>query len=127
MIPRELQEREQWVCWRQETRDGKPTKVPLQPWAPYPRADSTDPSTWGTFQQAQKAAEVDGVDGIGFVFADDGLVGIDLDKCVLEDGTLHPAAAEIVRDLDSYTELSPTGTGVHVIVRAVKNTTRCMV
>ena len=59
--------------------------------------------------------------GVGFVFtADDPFVGIDLDDCI-ENGELHPDAVEIVRQLDSYTELSPSGSGIHVIIRAGLN------
>ena len=47
--------------------------------------------------------------------------GVDLDDCVIGDGSPHPVAAEIIAMLDSYTELSPSGAGVHVIVKGAKN------
>jgi len=47
-----------------------------------------------------------GYDGIGFEFNNNGIVGIDLDHVVLEDGSLSDKAVEIVTILDSYTEYS---------------------
>jgi putative DNA primase/helicase len=114
-IPRELRERRQWVTWRIEQRDGKPTKVPYQ-CDGRRRASATDPPTWATFEQVADATDVD---GIGFVFAkDDPFVGIDLDDCREPDtGYLRGWAVGYVQLLDSYTEASPSGTGVKVWVR----------
>jgi putative DNA primase/helicase len=114
-IPVDLREHPQWVVWRREERDGKTTKVPYCAAEPRRRASATDPATWATFEQA---AECPDVAGIGYVFApDDPFTGVDLDDCFVGDA-LHPAAEEIVEQLDSYTERSPSGTGVHIIVRA---------
>lgn len=119
-IPAELREREQWVCWRAEVRDAKPTKIPYRADGK-DRASSTDPSTWSTFEAALAAAER--FDGLGFVFsADDPFAGVDLDRCRrdlpgLGGPLLEPWAASLVLLLDSYAEWSPSGQGVHVIVR----------
>ena len=57
--------------------------------------------------------------GVGYVFAfSDPYTGIDLDGCLDADGQIADWAAAIVTRLDSYTELSPSGRGLHVIVRA---------
>jgi hypothetical protein len=57
--------------------------------------------------------------GAGFVFtADDPYCGIDLDNCVDEQGKVHPAATELVRKLNGYTETSPSGSGLHIIIEA---------
>ncbi len=119
MIPAELTARPQWVTWRYETRDNKPTKVPYRPSGQ--RASSTDPNSWTSFEQASAAAER--FDGIGFVFAkDDPYTGVDFDGVIDPDtGEIHEAAAELVKVLDSYTELSPSRTGAHVLVEATKN------
>ena len=58
-----------------------------------------------------------GYDGIGFEFNNNGIVGIDLDHVVLEDGSLSDKAVEIVTILDSYTEYSPSGKGLHIFVK----------
>jgi hypothetical protein len=106
-----------WVCWKAVKRDSKTTKVPRTPAGRL--AKSTDPRTWSTFNECYTAAFVDGRhDGIGFVFtADDDLAGVDLDGCI-QDGSLEPWAAEIVSGMASYAEISPSGTGVKLFVRA---------
>ena len=118
-IPRELRARPQWVLWRLEERDGKPTKVPYSP-RTGARAKSTDLMTWGTFEEAFEAYEAGDCVGVGFVFCSaDPFTGVDLDDCRNpETGELEPWAAKIVTALDSYTELSPSGTGVHIICKA---------
>ncbi len=125
-LPDALTERPQWVAWRFEwvgdaTADegGRWTKVPVNVHSGQ-RASSTNPAHWATLAEALAHAETHGLPGVGFVFApDDDLCGIDLDKCRDPDtGALDEWAAGIVADLDSYTELSPSGRGVHVIVRA---------
>lgn len=117
-LPNALTARRQWVAWRFEQRADKWTKVPLNPLTGR-RASATDPQSWLRFVEVLERGRVTDVAGIGFVFAgDDPFVGIDLDGC--RDpltGILEPWAAEIVADLDSYTECSPSGTGVHVIVK----------
>lgn len=118
-IPPELIERRQWVAWEWITRGGKRTKPPLDPATGY-RASSTNPRTWSTFDEAVAFCAKDNrAAGIGFVFtADDPFGGVDLDKCRdLEDGKLAPWAHSFVRFLDSYTEVSPSGTGVKAFVR----------
>ena len=122
-IPVELRERPQWVVWKLEQRpdDPKPTKVPYCA-SSAKRASTTDPTTWGTFEQACAALEAGGVNGIGYVFSpDDPYTGTDLDGCFDEGGDLHPTAAGFVACLGSYTELSPSGNGVHVFVKANLN------
>jgi hypothetical protein len=108
----------QWLCWRTEERDGRPTKVPYSPLTGE-RASSTDPKTWASYSAAVTASKERGYGGIGFVFTpDDDLCGIDLDACIdLDTGEIEPWAQEIIEELDSYTEISPSGTGVHVLVR----------
>jgi hypothetical protein len=121
VIPAELRDRKQWVVWRLELRADKNTKVPYQ--TNGRAASTTDPSTWATYAEAVEAAAR--FDGVGYVFHElDPFTGIDLDDC-LKDGQLHPVVIETVRWLDSYTEWSPSRTGVHTIVRAVKGTGRC--
>lgn len=108
-IPSELQERPQWVVWRYEMREGKPTKIPYQAADPRREAKSTDPATWGTFEQATAAAVQ--ADGIGFVFSpDDPYAGIDFDE-------ITPDVEDAIRTLDSYTEKSVSGRGAHVIIK----------
>jgi primase-polymerase (primpol)-like protein len=120
-IPDPLAERPQWVCWRMETRDDKPTKVPYTPGTER-RASSTDLMTWRTFAETLSAYQVGEppYDGIGFVFCNaDPFVGIDLDDCRDPDsGVISPWAQNIIgRVREGYVEASPSGTGVHIIVQ----------
>jgi putative DNA primase/helicase len=115
-VPAELRLRDQWVCWRYEMRGGKRTKVPYDP-KNGRRAMSTVSRTWGSFDRAIRARPYE---GIGFVFSDhDPYAGVDLDDCYDPDGCLNAAASRIVESFASYTEVTPSGRGVHVIVRGV--------
>ena len=116
-----MKDLEQWVCWRSEVRgrDGKKTKVPYSPRSGL-HARSDDPDTWATLAEAEAAAHKDDYHGTGFVFtARDPFCGVDIDSCVdPETAQTEAWAKEIVKELDSYTEFSPSGTGLHVLVRA---------
>jgi putative DNA primase/helicase len=117
----ELRAREQWVNFKLEPspKQAKPTKVPYNPHTGG-KASSTNPATWAPFQDAMDAYERGGYDGLGYVFSDqDPYTGVDLDNCRdPATGAIEPKAQAIVDRLDSYTEVSPSGTGVHIIVKA---------
>ncbi|MDQ3315992.1 MAG: hypothetical protein M3522_01515 [Actinomycetota bacterium] len=118
-IPEELRRRPQWVVWRLEERDGKPTKIPYIAGG-VGRASSTDLMTWRTFGEAVQALQTGRYNGVGFVFCSgDHFAGIDLDKCRnAETGEIEEWAAEIVASFGqgAYAEVSQSGTGVHIIV-----------
>ncbi|MFP9193890.1 hypothetical protein ACLI4Q_19970 [Natrialbaceae archaeon A-CW1-1] len=116
-IPEAMRARDQWLCWRSEKRNGKSTKIPIDPQTGA-FGSSTDDSTWRDFESALEYFHAGGCDGIGFVFTeDDPYVGIDLDDCRdPETRRPDPEMKSIVQQLDSYTEVSPSGTGYHVIV-----------
>ncbi len=99
-------------------RDGKSTKLPYNP-KTGALADSTAPLTWGTVQNALIACKAHKGNGIGFVFSkDDPFTGIDFDKCVNpETGGLEPCTKRYVQMFKSYTEFSPSGKGLHIIVQ----------
>ena len=119
-IPEELRALDQWVCWRYEQADGRPEPTKVLKTVAGHNASSTDRRTWTSIENVLQAA--DRFDGIGFVFADtDPFAGIDLDECFDEHGELHPDANRIVETLNSYTERSPSRTGLHIIVRASLN------
>jgi len=117
-IPAELKERPQWVCWRGTLKaDGHINKPPSRPDGQ--GASHSDPADWSSFARVRAAYDHGGFDGIGYVFsAGDPYTGVDLDRCRdPETGDLAPWAQEIVRLLDSYTEVSPSKTGVKIFVR----------
>jgi len=119
----------QWVAWRFVRRNDKWTKLPVDP-VRNSSASPTDPATWGTFEQAIAACTCN-VDlaGVGFVFtASDPFAGVDLDQCIdPTTGQPKPWATAILERLDSYSEISPSGKGVKVFVRASKPGQRCKV
>jgi hypothetical protein len=86
-------------------------------------ASSTNAKTWSTFAQALAAYRRGNLDGLGLVLhrkpADDGHgpVGIDLDHCRdRATGEVTVRARAIIRRLNSYTEASPSGEGVRILV-----------
>lgn len=119
-IPGEMRQLSQWVCWRPEAREGsKPAKVPINP-KTGGNADVTNTETWCSLTDAENHFVVNQgrITGIGFVFKQSGpFVGIDLDGCIEGNGELDEFAANVVSMLGTYTEYSPSGTGIHCICR----------
>lgn len=107
-IPEEMRNRRQWVVHK--------NKIPHSPQTGR-RASVSNPDTWDTFDAAAAAVSHGGFDGIGFVFtAADPLVGIDFDHCY-NGKLLDPWVRDQLRKLNSYTEISPSGSGIHVICK----------
>lgn len=81
-------------------------------------ASSSDSRTWMTLEDAKMVRAQNGLAGVGFVMSHaDAFVGVDLDNAVDEQGFVKPWADEIVRELCSYTEVSPSGRGLHIWVK----------
>jgi len=115
-IPNEMKKRKQWVYWKAEVKYGKekPTKIPYLNKTTH--AKINDPTTWQEMGKIENWQEI-GMTGIGFVLSDnDPYTIIDLDKCII-DGQWNEFAKKTVKAFDSYTELSPSGTGLHIIVK----------
>lgn len=109
-IPDELKALPQWVnVWNN-------SKIPMQTKI-VKGASSVIPETWGTFEDAVANVEREVYNGIGFVFNDSDLVGIDVDAGRDEDGFLSPLAVDLIRHCGSYTEWSRSGRGVHILVK----------
>lgn len=110
-----------WVLWRfmpPRTPGAKPGKRPLQ--RSGEPASSTDAGTWCSFEEARAVFDRSKrFHGIGVILAGQGIACVDLDKCRDDvTGALEPWAAEDVRRLASWCEVSPSGTGVHIFIRA---------
>ena len=101
-----------FCLWQYETRDGKKTKVPYC--VRGYRADPGNKSTFSKFDQV--ISLTNGYDGIGIGVFDD-ICAVDIDHCV-EGGVLSEMADDIVKMMDSYTEYSPSGTGVRIFFKA---------
>jgi hypothetical protein len=114
-VPDELKPGDFWICCNEQ-------KVPMvaAKRGPLRRAKSTDPTTWRSYAEALEAYETGRFAGVGRVFVrGEGLVRVDLDHSRdLETGSINPRARRILDTLDSYSEVSPSGTGVKVWVRA---------
>ena len=107
----ELRQGKQWVCFDK-------SKVPINP-ITLRNAQSNNPSTWGTYVDAERAynAKRERFLTIGRMFLkEQKITGIDLDKCIDEQGNLSPFGEDIVRRLNSYTEYSPSSRGLHIWV-----------
>jgi putative DNA primase/helicase len=113
-IPDELKSYRHWVLWKTEHRDGKPTKVPYQTNGRH--ADTTKSRTWNTFENVVSTFNNDGgYDGIGFVFTNTPIIGIDIDHCYDDNGQLASDAIRIIETIDGYAETSQSGKGVHIL------------
>lgn len=109
-IPEKLKNLKQWVC----THDG--SKVPMKAFE-NEAASSTNSETWSDFSTALEAVEKGYYDYCGFVFNDNGIVGIDIDTGYDEDGLMSQLAADIIGHCESYTEKSKSGRGFHILLR----------
>lgn len=122
MIPDYLKEFDQWVVWK---NDGG--KRPYAPWTHVRHpVDPLDPGNWTSYEQAVRLVKYREFEGLGFVFTeDDDVVGVDLDDGVERVDTsggkveleLRDEHRQIVDALNSFTEISQSGTGLHVFVR----------
>ena len=120
-FPQELAALRQWICWRLEPdpKGERPRKVPYDPKTGR-KASSTNPETWATLPEAMRAQTKYLFTGAGFVFTEaGGIVGVDIDHCRNEDGTFTEAAQAILDKYPSYTEISPSGAGLHIFYRGV--------
>jgi hypothetical protein len=121
-LPDELKARRAWLCWMWKWRGDKRTKIPVRA-ADGRAASVTNPDDWCSFAEACDAYEQNTrFAGIGYVFVDEaGVSGLDLDKCLTQDDQGRPVltdeAQALVTQAHSYTEITPSGTGLHVFLR----------
>lgn len=114
MIPKEMCDLPQWVGVKNNS------KIPLT----YTNgrlssASSSNPDTWTTFDGIAHGIEKGLFDNYGFVFRDNGIIGIDIDAGFNADGYLSPLAIDIMKACHSYTEYSRSGRGMHIYVKGV--------
>jgi putative DNA primase/helicase len=110
-LPKDIKENGRFCLWRYEKQQGRQTKVPYQ--ISGQRASSRNIQHFTSFEEVIKA--VPRYDGIGMgVFSP--FAAVDIDDCV-KDGKLSGLAEDVIHTLDSYTEYSPSGKGVHIIVK----------
>lgn len=123
MIPQEMKNLKRWVMsmpdnkapfradsWKHEKEGEAPLALP---------ASVADPSTWSDYESAERCLSFGDIyfDNIGFVFHNDGIVGIDIDKGFDEDGLFSELAIDCLSHLKSYAEFSRSGRGMHIFVK----------
>ncbi|KAK1548211.1 hypothetical protein Q3G72_032010 [Acer saccharum] len=118
-IPSSMRQAKRWAPWRAEWNEKKQKYVKIPHRADRPEHGLSNKSAvgWVTFEHAMAAyrAAPDKFAGVGYLMTGaHGVTGVDLDHCVV-DGQIAPWAAEVAAKLDSYTEISPSGTGLHVM------------
>jgi hypothetical protein len=128
-IPGELKAGQRWLCWKEEERDGRATKVPISA-VTLQECDATDEASLMAFDGAidcyTNHAEALRLAGVGRAFfAEDGIVGVDFDDCKESDGVGYAMGTEFLGQLNSYSEVSPSGEGCKVWVRGVKPGDHC--
>jgi primase-polymerase (primpol)-like protein len=126
-VPALLYDRPNWVLWRWEEIPGRGrTKVPYRPSGE--RAKANDSTTWRPFHLIVRAYKRGLWDGVGFVVSDeDDLCGVDLDHCRdPQTGEIAEWTQTIIDALDSYTEVSPSQTGIRIWIIACKPGLRCV-
>ena len=123
-IPVEMRTLPNWVCWKFHKRNNKFTKIPYIP-ATQEKAKSNDPHTWAPYEKAVKALNNGDYDGIGFMLGNSPFIGVDIDHC-RKNNELDKQALKIIETVNSYTEISPSGNGIHIIVKADKRNKKGM-
>lgn len=121
-IPYELRQLPQWVLWKFDDirRTGDTTKKSKVPYGLNGRrASTTNSETWSSYEDVVQTLHGSKLyDGIGFVFtSEDPYVGIDLDNALEENGAIRPEQQKILQNFGSYSEISQSGRGIHIIVK----------
>lgn len=117
-IPQEMKALRQWVCFSLEWNDKrqKYDKFPINP-VTGGMAMSNNPNTWTDFNTALQCFNSGRFSGIGFMFTkESGIYGVDIDGC-FNNGVMSLEAQEVICQMQSYTEWSPSATGVHIIAK----------
>ena len=119
-IPACLTHTQQWVCWKYVVRNGIETKLPMDAKS-LNAANVVDSASWCSFEKALATYQkTPSLNGVAFAFSDcDAFVGVDLDDCLDSEGQFI-RGFDIVSQLDSYCEISPSGRGVKLFLRGVK-------
>jgi len=113
-VPAELQKLPNWVGYRLKKNKDRLDKIPMNVRTGQP-AKSNAPNTWTDFETAIDLSIQRGYDGIGFMFTPP-YIGIDIDKCV-DNSAITPFASAIIKTINSYSEYSPSRTGIHIICK----------
>ena len=111
-----------WCVWKHELKDRRWTKPPCS-WRDGRKASITDPRNWGTFDEALASMARYRLDGIGLVLEAAGYSGADFDHCITDSGSYLPVAAEAISFGETYGEVSPSGSGIHMLIEGAAGIT----
>lgn len=118
-IPQELKSQRHWICFKSILANGKYIKAPISPFSEDGKLQSaspTDKRTWGDFGDALRFCADHDMDGLGFELGESGMFGVDIDNHnSLPEAEFQALANDFVRTLNSYTEWSVSGNGIHII------------
>lgn len=117
-IPEEMKKFNNWVLYKLVEDAKRPGHKQKKPYSiTGSMAKANDAKTWASWEDALKAYQCRDFDGLGFEFGGSGLVGVDIDGCIDANGTITEAARYVLDTIDSYAEISQSGSGVHIICR----------
>src|SRR5260221_12693410 len=124
-IPAEMRKADRWCVWCFEPEQDKTgelewKKIPYQAAHIGRRASSTNPRTWSSFEMAMNVYRQGGFDGLFFAMGD-GWAGVDPDEVITADGVIDPKWETEARAFKSYTEISPSGLGLRVVLHAAQS------
>jgi hypothetical protein len=118
-LPAYLRSAHSWLCFKFQTAPNRDRakKVPIDPETGQ-GASYKDPAAWGTLEEAIAGCARFHADGVGYAFMYwDNIVGLDLDNCRNPaTGKIDQWASEIIDETNSYSEVTPSGTGVRVFM-----------
>lgn len=115
-IPHKIRAYRNWIVWRLEEKgQKKPTKIPYCVYGG--PAKVNEARTWATFDEAVHACQQGDYNGVGFVFTNTPFIGVDIDGCLdKRSKELSQEAIQVLKMAKSYTELSQSGSGLHIIL-----------
>lgn len=130
-VPDAMRQRQQWLLWRFQSVEGekKPRKIPFYVSGRKRQGvqgSVEDRAELATFEIACAHLAHGNYTGLGFAFLPgDGLIGVDIDGAIdPESGEVSQRCEAIIAACASYTEYSPSGKGVHIIVEGECQTTK---
>lgn len=116
-VPQLLKDIPRWLPWKYipDPNRAKPRKIPHQISGKW--ADTMQPAQWGSYTTAIQAYLGGGYSGLGFLL-EAPVVGLDRDDCVV-DGVISEDVQQFIKDIDSYTEFSPSGRGIRIFASTI--------
>lgn len=115
IVPAELQAINSWCLWKLEQKNGRQTKVPYQVNGRW--ASTADSSTWNSLQTCWNTFRSGSYNGVGLILSPAvDVTFIDLDHCLTEGQPNQLAQSVLNQFPDTYTEVSQSGTGLHLFV-----------